>query len=58
MDYKVKSIVMKDEFKECPECGYKDGFHNMFKKDGNMTKWLFICPTCHSIFDIGLTIQR
>ena len=58
MNYEVKSIVMKDEFKKCSECGYKDGFHNMFKKDGNMTKWLFICPSCHSVFDIGLTIRR
>jgi hypothetical protein len=56
MDYEVKPIKMKDEFKKCPECEYKDGFHSMFKKDGNATKWLFICPSCHSIFDIGLTV--
>lgn len=56
MNYEVKSIEMKDEFKNCPECGYKDGFHSMFKKDGDSTKWLFICPNCHSIFDIGFTV--
>jgi len=56
MNYEVKSINMKDEFKDCPECGYKDGFHSMFKKDGNTTKWFFICPSCHSIFDIGFTV--
>ena len=56
MNYEVKSIKMKDEFKDCPECGYKDGFHSMFKKDGSTTKWLFICPSCHSVFDIGFTV--
>jgi transposase-like protein len=56
MNYEVKSITMKDEFKDCPECGYKDGFHSMFKKDDNTTKWLFICPSCRSIFDIGFTV--
>lgn len=56
MNYEVKWIKMKEEFKDCPECGYKDGFHSMFKKDGNTTKWLFICPNCHSVFDIGFTL--
>jgi transposase-like protein len=53
MDYKVKKVTMDKEFKICPECGYKDGFHSMFKKDGEITRWLFICPSCHSVFDIG-----
>lgn len=56
MDREVKQIEIKDEFKNCPECGYKDGFHSMFKKDGNTTKWLLICPDCHSVFDIGFTL--
>ena len=33
MNREVKQIEFKDEFKDCPECGYKDGFHNIFKKD-------------------------
>ena len=37
-------------------CGYKDGFHSMFKADGEAVKWLFICPNCHEIFDIGYTV--
>jgi len=56
MNDEVKSIKIKDEFKNCPECGYKDGFHSMFKKDGDMIRWLFICSNCHSIFDIGFTV--
>ena len=58
MDYEVKSIEMKDEFKICPECGYKDGFHSMFKKDKETTKWLFICPSCRSVFDLGFTVPE
>jgi transposase len=56
MDYEVKNVKMDNEFKICPTCGYKDGFHSMFKKDGDITKWLFICPSCHHIFDIGFTV--
>jgi len=68
MDDKVIQTEMGDEFKTCPSCGYEDGFHNMFKKaetgDGPkdgvkgkpVTKWLFICPACHKVFDIGMTI--
>jgi hypothetical protein len=56
MDYQIKDIKMEDEFKICPSCDYKDGFHSMFKKKGDVTKWLFICPSCHEVFDIGFTV--
>jgi hypothetical protein len=56
MDYEIKDIKMEGEFKVCPSCEYKDGFHSMFKKVGDVTKWLFICPSCHEVFDIGYTI--
>jgi len=49
---------MKNEFKVCPSCGYKDGFHSMFKKAEDITKWLFICPSCHDVFDIGYTLSN
>ena len=54
MDDEVKTISMETEFKVCPTCGYKDGFHSMFKKEGEVTRWMFICPSCHDVFDIGL----
>jgi hypothetical protein len=56
MDYEIKTVSMADEFKICPACGYRDGFHSMFRKDDSITKWLFICPSCHSVFDIGFTV--
>ena len=56
MSYKIITIPLEDEFKICPTCGYEDGFHSMFKKDGNVTKWLFIYPSCHNVFDIGRTV--
>jgi transposase len=46
MDYEVQNVKMEEEFKICPSCGYKDGFHSMFKKEGDSTKRLFICPSC------------
>jgi hypothetical protein len=55
MDYEVNKVQMDGEFKICPSCGYQDGFHSMFKKDKDITRWYFICPSCHAVFDIGLT---
>ncbi|MHC4644765.1 MAG: hypothetical protein ACYTBJ_04635 [Planctomycetota bacterium] len=56
----VIPVRMGDQFRDCPECGYTDGFHNMFRKtnDGGILKWRLICPQCSSIFDIGLTAAR
>jgi uncharacterized Zn finger protein len=56
MSYDVQKAEMKDEFKVCPACGYEDGFHSMFKKEGEITNWLFICPACHVVYDIGFAV--
>jgi hypothetical protein len=56
MPYEVQKIETEHEFKVCPACGYEDGFHSMFRKEGETTKWLFICPACHIVFDIGFTV--
>ncbi len=56
MDRDVEKIDMQDEFRVCPACGYRDGFHSMFRKQGEVTRWLFICPSCHKLFDIGMTV--
>ena len=57
MTDKINAVKFKDEFRVCPVCGYKDGFHSMLKKDGEKIKWMFICPSCHEIFDIGYTVE-
>ncbi len=56
MDDKIHKLTVEDEFKVCPLCGYKDGFHSAFKKDQETTKWLFVCPSCHAVFDVGYTV--
>ena len=56
MDYEIANVKIEDEFKVCPSCGYEDGFHSMFKKESGITKWLFICPSCHEVFNIGFTV--
>ena len=58
MDYEIIKVKMDDEFKICPSCGYKDGFHSMFKKEQGLIRWLFICPSCHSVFDIDRTLDN
>jgi hypothetical protein len=57
MDNQIHPIKFEDEFKICPLCGYKDGFHSMLKRDGEEVRWLFICPSCHQTFDIGRTLK-
>lgn len=56
MDHDVEKIEMTDEFRVCPACGYRDGFHSIFRKNEQTTRWLFVCPSCHKIFDIGMTV--
>jgi hypothetical protein len=29
----------------------------MMKRDGDEIRWLFICPSCHEVFDIGHTLK-
>ena len=56
MKEQVIPVKFEKEFRVCPSCGYKDGFHSMFSQEGGITQWLFICPACHDIFDIGFTV--
>ena len=56
MNEEIHEITITDEFKICPLCGYKDGFHSAFKKGQGTTKWLFVCPSCHAVFDIGYSV--
>ena len=58
MDYRIHTIPLTDEFKICPLCGYKDGFHSMLKRDNGAIRWLFICPSCHEVFDVGRTLKE
>ena len=61
---KVPEDVVKtevgEEFRVCPECGYENGFHSMFRpdEDGGTLSWLFICPNCSTRFDVGLKVRR
>jgi len=54
---KINTISFENEFRICPLCGYEDGFHTMLRQDKTSVKWLFICPACHEIFDIGYTVE-
>ena len=56
MNYEKNRVEIGSVFKVCPKCDYQDGFHSMFEKvgDNSNLSWMFICPSCHSVFDIGL----
>ncbi|UCG68974.1 MAG: hypothetical protein JSV09_14485 [Thermoplasmata archaeon] len=56
MTYEINKIEFSDEFKVCPVCGYEDGYHSMFIREGDEIRWYFICPECHKIFDIGFSV--
>lgn len=56
MNDTVHAVQFEDELRVCPQCGYKDGFHTMLKKEEDTVKWLFICPSCHQVFDIGCRV--
>ena len=55
MHYDIQAIQIEEEFKVCPTCGYRDGFHSMLKKEEETVKILFICPGCHDVFDTSLS---
>ena len=57
MDYTIIKVSIENEFKVCPSCGYKSGFHSMFRREGEVTKNLYICPSCHNVYDIGHTVN-
>lgn len=46
------------EFRVCPNCGYAQGFHSMFRPSAQKGKldWLFICPGCSYKWDVGLKV--
>ena len=56
MEDKIQKVDFHKEFRVCPSCGYKDGFHTMLRQDEQGMLWLFICPACSQIFDIGKRI--
>ena len=57
MHYEIVNIEVEDEFKICPTCGYRDGFHSMLKKVKDNMRLMFVCPGCHDVFDVNLESQ-
>lgn len=44
----------KSEFRICPKCNYKRGFHVYFKEISEVKMKIgLICPSCGQSFDIG-----
>lgn len=58
MEKKIHKVEFRDEFRVCPVCSYQDGFHTMLKRDKGEIKRFFICPSCHEIFDLNLSVKE
>lgn len=58
MKYQVHKIQYADEFKTCPLCQYKDGFHSMLRREGDEIRLFFICPSCQEVFDTGHKLKQ
>jgi len=56
---KIEKVRIKQSFKVCPTCGYRNGFHAMFERIGKSTEfsWKLICPQCGQVFDAGLKVR-
>ncbi len=49
---KFEKILIEEELRICPQCGYEDGFHTSFVRQGKeKCKVILICPSCHSRYD-------
>jgi hypothetical protein len=59
---KVTQLKASEALRQCPECGYQNGFHVSFRrvpsdKHGNQVAVQLICPSCSAVFDVGLRTQ-
>lgn len=41
------------EFRVCPACGYRHGFHVFFKETAAGVALGLICPNCGQSYDLG-----
>lgn len=56
---KVRRLEVKNWERECPECGYQNGFHISLRRisapeDTNEVEVRLLCPSCSTAFDLGL----
>jgi len=55
---KPKKVLIEEELYICPQCGYKDGFHNSFvRQSDKICKIILICPSCHARFDVNWVVE-
>ncbi|MFP4056882.1 MAG: hypothetical protein ACLF0G_08430 [Candidatus Brocadiia bacterium] len=55
------ALEVTNWLRECPECGYQNGFHVSFHRsasetDGHTVSVRLICPSCSGVFETGLKL--
>ena len=54
----VQPLRVGERLRFCPGCGYRDGFHVALERGGGPAstnvQLKLICPSCHSVYDVGL----
>ncbi len=56
---KARRLDVGEWQRECPECGYQNGFHICFHREpsddeGSEVEVRLICPSCSTVYDVGL----
>ena len=52
----AQPIEVGDELHACPACGYAQGFHVAFVRDGEALRLELICPSCGARYNLNKLI--
>ncbi len=55
----ITPIKPEGSIRQCPVCGYNDGFHVSFQMEGGKKEGeiILICPNCHQRFQMGWQVR-
>ena len=59
---RTRKLEVNNWLRECPECGYQNGFHVTFHRTaadarGNDVSVRLICPSCSAVYEVGLKLR-
>lgn len=54
--HEIREVTPGEEFRVCPACGYKLGFHTSLLRAEDGFRVVLICPECGARYDPGWTV--